>query len=121
MTRRHVHLRDELGRPGCAILAGHGLDVDVAQHWLRHHEIDGCTLGPDIYLAACAVHDYMCRTGCVPRHEADDIARDLIVSMAEHSQDEALWRWCGVAYAWVFWAAVALGGALGIGKAEVEA
>lgn len=119
MTRR-VNLVDELPDGALDRLYSAGIRVDLAQHWLNNHAIDGCTVGPDVFLAACAVHDYLCRTGIVARWQADDIARDLILCMAREGQDERLWRWLGVGYAWVFWACVAVGGALGIGAPEAQ-
>lgn len=121
MTRRHVHLADELTDGAHAVLARHDVSVRAAQYWLDTHTIDGCTFGPDLFLPACALHDYLVRTGVVPRHEADDIARDVILALAAESEDERVWRRCGAAYAWVFWVAVCLGGVFGVGHAEVEA
>ena len=132
MTRRRVVFFEELPFQARRRLWAVGVRITGAQAWLDARAYDGCTLGPDLYLAVCGMHDYLVRTGVVRRWWADDWARDTIAMLALArakdawaDEDELVWRllaafWCllGVAYAPLFWCGVVLGDWLGIGAPD---
>lgn len=118
MSRRPVHLAEELPPRAKRLLRSIGVDLYEVQAWLDANKWDGCTIAPDLYLVVCGWHDWACRASDLPRWVCDGIAADLIRHVAAKSQDEAPWRRCGRIWASLFWVGLRLGAAFRIGRRQ---